>query len=610
MTQYELINQASLFSAVVATFAVEGINSGGGSNVSPAGSRRGRASNPLIFASLMVSLATASAGTLVKQWVQQYLEEDFDSAARHHVCMRQYRYDGLQKWRVPLFVGLLPAMLRVSFILFATGLAIRLYDVDHTAAISFATLGGIWVLLSLLAAVFPLLSDNCPYRSPESLLVLNIGLFISRFFRRSLYRFLPRFPHFRRFSYQFPRSLSLRFLHHVLHFFLYLIFHLLFRLFLYRLLWHSFCRVVHPVWEGASWDSWRKRDHGVVIPQPGPDGVVHKKQIAGALQQALAEIRVTQHSLHILQTETESSTIPDPEARHPSIQAALGVLSEVGSTLDEASIGPLLAPKLHAARMRFSALMKCLDGTGLRNQLERCCGGQRYLVIKQMSRLVRAIDRARSIVQASNKTTELGMQALVTVFFEFAPSNPSLSNAVGICLQSFHPADVLQIIHRIGFKRMHDRTFQAHEYVEPQDWRGLWRLWETPNDAAKALGELTKSESKMILEIIADAVSKAKIIAVGKDALKDTVLIADIAEPAALVTATLLRGNGLHVDSDLRKSIMTTALKLLADYPVPESGDTTIAAFLAALRLCSSTPPNDENILEKLELEFPLSKGW
>lgn len=98
--------------------------------------------------------------------------------------MRQHRYDGFKRWKVPLFVGLLPVILRISFVLFGSGLAIWLYNFDHTAAISFVAVGGTWVLLSLMAAISPLFSDNCPYRSPESLLILNIGLFVYRVFLR------------------------------------------------------------------------------------------------------------------------------------------------------------------------------------------------------------------------------------------------------------------------------------------------------------------------------------------------------------------------------------------------------------------------------------------
>ena len=77
--------------------------------------------NILWFASLVFSLIAASLSMLVKQWLREYL------AGRHgtdeeYIRIRQYRYEGLLKWRVFDIVALLPLLLHIALILFFIGL--------------------------------------------------------------------------------------------------------------------------------------------------------------------------------------------------------------------------------------------------------------------------------------------------------------------------------------------------------------------------------------------------------------------------------------------------------------------------------------------------------
>lgn len=504
----------------------------------------GGAYNSLLFVSLILALITASAGTLVKQWIQQYLEEDFDSTPYHHVCMRQYRYDGLERWRVPLFVGLLPVLLRVSFILFATGLAIRLYDFDHAAAISLAVLEGIWIALSISAAISPLLSNSCPYRSPESLLILNIGSFAHRLFTSS--------------SSQLLKTIS-----------------------------------------------WLERDHGVVIPHGDKLG---GGTLAQALSRAWDQVEKTKEAL---------SGVEDHPELHPDVEKTLKPPKDSISTISE--------PEPHVAfSMAHKLDLACKYSIELRDTLIQKCGGdtfktnwavffgrRRKSFIEEVDELVRDIERALSIARALSETTKLGMKALITAFFDFAPSNPPLAVTIGLCAQTFHTPEALQIVHRVGFERMGGSKTPAPGYIEPRDWRELWKHWDTSGDTVIRIRRLTRSGSKMLLLIVSNAVSAAYIDQVGNEALKkksDMFPIGDIAEPASSCIATLLLGGGLRVDTDLRKSIAQAILKLLADYreqgldfdPGQSSPDgwrgASLVAFRAATRLCLDAPEDEDDI--------------
>ncbi|PBK65205.1 hypothetical protein ARMSODRAFT_847154, partial [Armillaria solidipes] len=82
--------------------------------------------NSLWFVSLTLSLITALVAVLVKQWLYQYVAAVSDSSARDRARIRHMRYAGLQTWRVPMIIGLLPVLLHVSLALFFAGLAIFL----------------------------------------------------------------------------------------------------------------------------------------------------------------------------------------------------------------------------------------------------------------------------------------------------------------------------------------------------------------------------------------------------------------------------------------------------------------------------------------------------
>ncbi|KAF9027849.1 hypothetical protein BDZ89DRAFT_951843, partial [Hymenopellis radicata] len=79
--------------------------------------------NGLWVVSLATSLVVALAAVLVKQWLHRYMT--FPSGTpglRSHV--RQFRFMGLQKWRVRIIIGMLPIIMHISLTLFFAGLAL------------------------------------------------------------------------------------------------------------------------------------------------------------------------------------------------------------------------------------------------------------------------------------------------------------------------------------------------------------------------------------------------------------------------------------------------------------------------------------------------------
>ncbi|KAF8915690.1 hypothetical protein CPB85DRAFT_1217315, partial [Mucidula mucida] len=77
--------------------------------------------NGLWAVSLAASLVVALAAVLVKQWLHHYTSLPSGTpGTRSHV--RQYRFMGLEKWRVSVIIGLLPIIMHASLALFLAGL--------------------------------------------------------------------------------------------------------------------------------------------------------------------------------------------------------------------------------------------------------------------------------------------------------------------------------------------------------------------------------------------------------------------------------------------------------------------------------------------------------
>ena len=121
--------------------------------------------NGLWFASLIVSLATASLSILVKQWLREYLAVEWTSP-QERLRARQYRKPALDKWKVFEIAAVLPMLLQVSVGLFFIGLCFFTASVDwRMARISMSLVSG-WAFFLIVTTLLPLCSPRCPYKMP------------------------------------------------------------------------------------------------------------------------------------------------------------------------------------------------------------------------------------------------------------------------------------------------------------------------------------------------------------------------------------------------------------------------------------------------------------
>ncbi|KAE9408811.1 hypothetical protein BT96DRAFT_807402, partial [Gymnopus androsaceus JB14] len=123
---------AGLFSSVLSTFVVQtaqslsqdpGQLSTSGTAFSP--SILDLWVNGLWFTSLTIALSVALFAVLAKQWLRQHLSI-VTGSPRERALIRQFRFDGLEKWHVQALIGMLPILLHLSLMLFLAGLVIFL----------------------------------------------------------------------------------------------------------------------------------------------------------------------------------------------------------------------------------------------------------------------------------------------------------------------------------------------------------------------------------------------------------------------------------------------------------------------------------------------------
>ena len=121
--------------------------------------------NGLWFASLIVSLAAASIGILVKSWLREYLAGEWISP-QEKLRARQFRNPALRQWKVFELAAVLPLLLQVSLGLFFIGLCFFTASVDERMALTSIPLVSGWVFFLLMTTIAPILTPRCPFKLP------------------------------------------------------------------------------------------------------------------------------------------------------------------------------------------------------------------------------------------------------------------------------------------------------------------------------------------------------------------------------------------------------------------------------------------------------------
>ncbi|KAK0448784.1 hypothetical protein EV421DRAFT_1999922 [Armillaria borealis] len=133
--------------------------------------------NGLWFTSLSLSLATALFAVLTKQWIHQYMS--VPSGTPQDRCrVRQFRYMGLQQWRVAFIIGLLPVLMSVSLAVFLVGLILFIIPLRASIAGVVGAITFISFSAYIVTNFLPILYPSCPYKTPLSQYIFPLYTYI------------------------------------------------------------------------------------------------------------------------------------------------------------------------------------------------------------------------------------------------------------------------------------------------------------------------------------------------------------------------------------------------------------------------------------------------
>ncbi|KAH8822346.1 hypothetical protein DL96DRAFT_1620797 [Flagelloscypha sp. PMI_526] len=190
ITTYLLVEQNLLLRANGNTTSINSIPPSPYAPGTRSYSRTDIAVNILFFMSLALALSSALFSILVKQWITAYSSQ-IPGTPKEVALIRNLRFVGLQKWKLPEFIGVLPLFMHVALGIFAAGLLAFISQQNITvfiAALAVFSVTGTIYLISLLLPPFFL---DCPYHiflldAPLRFLVPNIWqriLYYGRYMR-------------------------------------------------------------------------------------------------------------------------------------------------------------------------------------------------------------------------------------------------------------------------------------------------------------------------------------------------------------------------------------------------------------------------------------------
>jgi hypothetical protein len=125
--------------------------------------------NALFYASLGVMILAAFIAMLIKSWVRE-----FDRGLRamslpeQRAKTREFRYLGMERWKLPEMVGVLPLLIQISLLLFAIGLVLFLFHISKPSFGVTTAIFGIGVLYYSITTSISVFVTSSPFHSPLS----------------------------------------------------------------------------------------------------------------------------------------------------------------------------------------------------------------------------------------------------------------------------------------------------------------------------------------------------------------------------------------------------------------------------------------------------------
>jgi len=125
--------------------------------------------NALFYASLGVIILAAFIAMLIKSWVRE-----FDrglkamSIPEQRAKTREFRYLGMERWKLPEMVEILPFLIQISLLLFSIGLMIFLFHISKPSFSVTTTILGFGIFYYVMTTSISVVVSSSPFHSPLS----------------------------------------------------------------------------------------------------------------------------------------------------------------------------------------------------------------------------------------------------------------------------------------------------------------------------------------------------------------------------------------------------------------------------------------------------------
>ena len=139
--------------------------------------------NVMWFLSLILSLCCALLTTSMQQWARVYLDYAQSGPPRKRARIREYMFEGVEKFRLQRAIGTIPFLLHISVFLFFAGLIDFLLPINTVVAYSALSCVAAFAFGYVISTLLPIWRPNCPYRTPLS----GITYISYQFFASSLF---------------------------------------------------------------------------------------------------------------------------------------------------------------------------------------------------------------------------------------------------------------------------------------------------------------------------------------------------------------------------------------------------------------------------------------
>ncbi len=126
--------------------------------------------------SLVFSLSAALLATLVQRWVRVYMHvfQRYSNPLKS-VRLRQYLYEGVEGWYMPVVAEIVPGLIHVALFLFFVGLGDTLLSVNTAVGVTTAIPIVACGVLYVFSMFTPVIDPQAPFQSSFSDLIWSLA---------------------------------------------------------------------------------------------------------------------------------------------------------------------------------------------------------------------------------------------------------------------------------------------------------------------------------------------------------------------------------------------------------------------------------------------------